>query len=75
HVPGLLRARAASRTKNALLGGALLAFIAVVFAYALATIKQDTFDDLDNAVCAPRGDERRGRAQGNADGGKACDGG
>ncbi|KAJ7450447.1 hypothetical protein FB451DRAFT_1410420 [Mycena latifolia] len=38
--PGLLRA------KNALFGGALLAFVARVFAYALAAVKQDTFNDL-----------------------------
>ncbi|KAJ7434141.1 hypothetical protein FB451DRAFT_1470063 [Mycena latifolia] len=47
--PGL-RARAPYRPKNALLGGALLAFVAGVFAYALAAVKQDAFDDLDDAV-------------------------
>ncbi|KAJ7436950.1 hypothetical protein FB451DRAFT_1193608 [Mycena latifolia] len=55
------------RAKNALLGGALLAFVAGVSAYALAAVKQDTF-----ASSTPRGDERRGRAQGDADGGEAC---
>ncbi|KAJ7461940.1 hypothetical protein FB451DRAFT_1139979 [Mycena latifolia] len=50
--PGLLRARAPYRAKNALVGGALLAFVAGVFAYALAAVKQDTFDDLDDAARA-----------------------
>ncbi|KAJ7461901.1 hypothetical protein FB451DRAFT_1496151, partial [Mycena latifolia] len=44
--PRLPRARA----KNALLGGALLTFVVGVFAYALAAVKQDAFDDLDDAV-------------------------
>ncbi|KAJ7450450.1 hypothetical protein FB451DRAFT_1527619 [Mycena latifolia] len=43
--PGLLRVRAPYRPKNA-----LLAFVAGVYAYALAAVKQDTFDDLDDAV-------------------------
>ncbi|KAJ7437012.1 hypothetical protein FB451DRAFT_1152804 [Mycena latifolia] len=42
-------ARAPYRAKNALLD-ALLAFVAGVFAYALAAVKQDTFDDLDDTV-------------------------
>ncbi|KAJ7450473.1 hypothetical protein FB451DRAFT_1527646 [Mycena latifolia] len=43
-------ARAPYRAKNALVGGALLAFVAGVFAYALAAVKQDTFEDLDDAA-------------------------
>ncbi|KAJ7075007.1 hypothetical protein B0H15DRAFT_792363 [Mycena belliarum] len=47
---GLLRARRQYRTKNALVGGALLAFVVGVFTYAVAAVKQDTFDDLDDAA-------------------------
>ncbi|KAJ7450477.1 hypothetical protein FB451DRAFT_1527659 [Mycena latifolia] len=58
--PGLLRARAPYRAKNA-----LLAFVAGVFAYALAAIKQDTFDDLDDAVrrAAMSAEDERGAMQ------------
>ncbi|KAJ7668144.1 hypothetical protein B0H17DRAFT_1088270 [Mycena rosella] len=52
--PGLLRARRQFRTKNAVSGVILLTFVVGVFAYAMAAVKQDVFDDLD--------DEARDRA-------------
>ncbi|KAJ7458396.1 hypothetical protein B0H11DRAFT_1924829 [Mycena galericulata] len=48
--PGLLRARRQFRTKNALVGVVLLTFVGGVFAYSMAAVKQDTFDDLDDEV-------------------------
>jgi cytochrome c oxidase assembly factor 3 len=46
--PGLLRARRQFRTKNAVAGAVLLAFVAGVFSYSMAAVKQDVFDDLDD---------------------------
>ncbi|KAJ7740912.1 hypothetical protein DFH07DRAFT_60058 [Mycena maculata] len=48
--PGLLRARRRFRTRNALVGVVLLTFVVGVFSYSMAAVKQDTFDDLDDAV-------------------------
>ncbi|KAJ6587780.1 hypothetical protein B0H10DRAFT_810867 [Mycena sp. CBHHK59/15] len=48
--PGLLRARRQYHMKNALVGGTLLAFVAGVFAYSMAAVKQDVFDDVDEAA-------------------------
>lgn len=48
--PGLLRARRRFRTPNALVGVVLLAFVAGVFSYSMAAVKQDVFDDLDDEV-------------------------
>ncbi|KAJ6560164.1 hypothetical protein B0H19DRAFT_1146645 [Mycena capillaripes] len=48
--PGLLRARRQFRTPNALVGVVLLAFVAGVFSYSMAAVKQDVFDDLDDEV-------------------------
>ncbi|KAJ7724743.1 hypothetical protein DFH07DRAFT_971136 [Mycena maculata] len=48
--PGPLRARRRFRTRNALVGVVLLTFVVGVFSYSMAAVKQDTFDDLDDAV-------------------------
>ncbi|CAK5276050.1 unnamed protein product [Mycena citricolor] len=48
--PGLLRARRQFRTKNTFGGVVLLTFVAGVFAYSIAAVKQDVFDDLDDEV-------------------------
>ncbi|KAJ6532263.1 hypothetical protein DFH09DRAFT_1326213 [Mycena vulgaris] len=53
--PGLLRARRHFRTKNAIVGVVLFAFVAGVFTYSMAAVKQDVFEDLD--------DETKDRAQ------------
>ncbi|KIY51639.1 hypothetical protein FISHEDRAFT_5688, partial [Fistulina hepatica ATCC 64428] len=45
--PGLLRARAPYRLRNAITGVALLAFCVGVYAYSLRAVSQDTFEDLD----------------------------
>ncbi|KAJ7245703.1 hypothetical protein C8J57DRAFT_717198 [Mycena rebaudengoi] len=45
--PGLLRARRQYRTKNAVVGIALFAFVAGVFSYSMAAVKQDVFEDMD----------------------------
>ncbi|KAJ7682038.1 hypothetical protein DFH06DRAFT_1029914 [Mycena polygramma] len=48
--PGLLRARRQFRTRNALVGVVLLTFVAGVFSYSMAAVKQDVFEDLDHEV-------------------------
>ncbi|KAJ7265363.1 hypothetical protein B0H12DRAFT_196061 [Mycena haematopus] len=45
--PGLLRARRQFRTPNMVAGALLLTFVAGVFYYSMAAVKQDVFDDLD----------------------------
>ncbi|KAF7335251.1 Coiled-coil-56 domain-containing protein [Mycena sanguinolenta] len=45
--PGLLRARRQFRTPNMVAGALLLTFVAGVFYYSMAAVKQDIFDDLD----------------------------
>lgn len=50
--PGLQRAREPYRVKNAILGLALGAFAAGVWAYSISAVKQDVFDDVDEEVAA-----------------------
>ncbi|KAJ7167819.1 hypothetical protein C8R46DRAFT_950948 [Mycena filopes] len=45
---GLLRARRQYRTKNALVGGTVLAFVVGVFWYSMAAVKQEVYDDMDD---------------------------
>lgn len=45
--PGLQRARAPFRTRNAITGLVISAFVFSVWAYSISAVKQDTFDDLD----------------------------
>ncbi|KAG6916478.1 hypothetical protein DXG01_006672 [Tephrocybe rancida] len=50
--PGLKRARAPYRVKNALTGVALGAFAVGVWAYSISAVKQDVFDDVDEEARA-----------------------
>lgn len=45
--PGLLRARAPYRWKNAISGLILGAFCVGIYAYSISAVKQDVFDDVD----------------------------
>ncbi|EJD01347.1 uncharacterized protein FOMMEDRAFT_169486 [Fomitiporia mediterranea MF3/22] len=45
--PGLQRARAPFRTRNAITGLTIGAFVVGVWAYSISAVKQDTFEDLD----------------------------
>lgn len=45
--PGLLRARAPYRIKNAVTGVLLGAFVVGVWAYSMKAVQQDVFDDVD----------------------------
>jgi len=56
--PGLKRARAQYKTRNILTGIALFAFSVSVWAYSIAAVKQDVFDDVD--------EEAKQRAQAEA---------
>ncbi|THH12378.1 hypothetical protein EW145_g37 [Phellinidium pouzarii] len=50
--PGLQRARAPFRTRNAVTGILIGAFVVGVWAYSIRAVKQDTFDDLDEEAKA-----------------------
>ncbi|KAG6856043.1 hypothetical protein H0H87_008147 [Tephrocybe sp. NHM501043] len=50
--PGLKRARAPYRVRNALTGLALGAFAVGVWAYSISAVKQDVFDDVDEEARA-----------------------
>ena len=52
--PGLKRARAPYRVKNALLGLTLGAFAVGIWAYSISAVKQDVFDDIDDEARALR---------------------
>jgi cytochrome c oxidase assembly factor 3 len=52
--PGLQRARAPYRVKNALLGLTLGAFAVGIWAYSISAVKQDVFDDIDDEAKALR---------------------
>ena len=60
--PGLQRARAPFRTRNAITGVAIGAFVFGVWAYSISAVKQDTFEDLDDEakelLAARMADER-----------------
>lgn len=45
--PGLLRARAPFRVRNAITGVAIAALVVGVWAYSIAAVKQDSFADVD----------------------------
>ncbi|KAF9649368.1 hypothetical protein BDM02DRAFT_1873740 [Thelephora ganbajun] len=45
--PGLLRARAPFRARNAITGVAIAALVVGVWAYSIAAVKQDSFADVD----------------------------
>lgn len=48
--PGLQRARAPYRLKNAITGLILGAFGVGVWAYSISAVKQDVFDDVDEVA-------------------------
>jgi len=50
--PGLQRARAPYRLKNALTGIAIASFAVGVWAYSIRAVKQDTFEDVDEEAKA-----------------------
>lgn len=50
--PGLLRARAPFRTKNAVTGLILGAFTIGVYSYSIRAVKQERFDDIDEEARA-----------------------
>ncbi|KAI0751057.1 hypothetical protein C8Q80DRAFT_1118954 [Daedaleopsis nitida] len=50
--PGLQRARAPFRLRNALTGVALAGFAVGVWAYSIGAVKQDVFDDVDEEARA-----------------------
>ncbi|KAG6897618.1 hypothetical protein C0992_013058 [Termitomyces sp. T32_za158] len=50
--PGLQRARAPYRVKNALTGIGLGAFAVGVWAYSISAVRQDVFDDVDEEARA-----------------------
>ena len=50
--PGLRRARAPFRFRNALTGVALGAFAVGIWAYSISAVKQDVFDDIDDEARA-----------------------
>lgn len=50
--PGLRRARAPFRFKNALTGVTLGAFAVGIWAYSISAVKQDAFDDIDDEARA-----------------------
>ena len=52
--PGLKRARAPYRVKNALLGLTLGAFAVGIWTYSISAVKQDVFDDIDDEARALR---------------------
>ena len=45
--PGLLRARAPFRVRNAITGVTIAALVVGVWAYSIAAVKQDSFADVD----------------------------
>lgn len=45
--PGLLRARAPFRARNAITGVTIAALVVGVWAYSIAAVKQDSFADVD----------------------------
>ena len=45
--PGLLRARAPFRVRNAITGATIAALVVGVWAYSIAAVKQDSFADVD----------------------------
>ncbi len=45
--PGLLRARREFRLRNAATGLVLAGFVSAVWAYSIRSVKQETFDDID----------------------------
>ena len=47
--PGLKRAREPFRIRNAVVGVGLFAFAVGVWAYSISAVKQDVFDDVDEA--------------------------
>ncbi|KAI5124849.1 hypothetical protein M0805_007283 [Coniferiporia weirii] len=50
--PGLQRARAPFRTRNAITGLLIGAFVVGVWAYSIRAVRQDTFEDLDEEAKA-----------------------
>lgn len=50
--PGLKRARAPYRVKNAIVGVTLGAFSVAIWAYSISAVKQDVFDDVDEEARA-----------------------
>jgi cytochrome c oxidase assembly factor 3 len=56
--PGLKRARAPYRVKNAILGVSVFGVAAGIWAYSISAVRQDTFEDLDEearALSTPSG--------------------
>lgn len=63
--PGLQRARAPFRTRNAITGLTIGAFVFGVWAYSISAVKQDTFEDLDEeakGLVASRKESQRANA-------------
>jgi len=50
--PGLKRARAPFRVRNAITGTLIAAFAIGVWAYSISAVKQDNFDDVDEEAKA-----------------------
>lgn len=50
--PGLRRARAPFRLRNAITGIALGAFAVGIWSYSISAVKQDAFDDIDDEARA-----------------------
>jgi cytochrome c oxidase assembly factor 3 len=50
--PGLKRARAPYRVKNAILGISIFGVATGIWAYSISAVKQDTFEDLDEEARA-----------------------
>jgi len=50
--PGLLRARAPYRFKNAITGITIFGFCVGVWAYSISAVKQENFDDIDEEAKA-----------------------
>jgi cytochrome c oxidase assembly factor 3 len=53
--PGLKRARAPFRVRNAITGTLIAAFAVTVWAYSISAVKQDNFDDVDEEARALAG--------------------
>jgi cytochrome c oxidase assembly factor 3 len=57
--PGLKRARAPFRVRNAITGSIIASFAVGVWAYSLSAVKQDNFDDVDEEAKALAGSGMR----------------
>ncbi|KAL7007239.1 hypothetical protein EMMF5_003078 [Cystobasidiomycetes sp. EMM_F5] len=51
--PGLKRARAPFRFRNALTGLAIVGFVTAVYTYSISAVRQDDFSDLPDASTLP----------------------